>query len=266
MGAGKDFVADQHDFFKVGFADPMYDIAEFFFGTSDKSKPGIRKFLQNIGQWGRGHYEPAKTATFVDVNGKSHEIVINDDYEFNARRAVFCDLIRQEGNRIVSSSEYRDVDWSMFGFTENFWVDVLLKRVDAFRILGHEKIAVTNVRFPNELEALYRYGFTHFHVMCSHSTRVQRLGDGYIPSRDGDISERMAHHLDKLALVGPSILHIYDLDVPEEVLLRIYDGTGVVWNDNNLDDNPKAREFVKVKHVNGLIPERPPLPGFSVSR
>jgi len=47
--AGKNFIAEQAGYSIFGFADPMYALAEYYLGSSDKSLPGVRHFLRMVG-------------------------------------------------------------------------------------------------------------------------------------------------------------------------------------------------------------------------
>lgn len=82
-GVGKDYVAKQANLKILGFADAIYPFAEYFFGTSDKSVPGIRKFLQQVGQYGRGHY--------------------SEQYPACMERAIAVDTLRNVGPVAVGS-------------------------------------------------------------------------------------------------------------------------------------------------------------------
>jgi hypothetical protein len=179
MFAGKDHVAKLGGFEILGFADPIYAVCKFFYGTADKTLPGVRKFQQQIGQWGRG--------------------IINDQYPLTAERAMFTDTVRRNGAQIFGSDYYRlDINFKSYGKNENFWIDILLQRVAAqLKASPAAKIAVTNARFDNELAALKNAGFEHYHVMTHPETRIARLGEAYSPEADNDYSEQMAARLDK---------------------------------------------------------------------
>lgn len=183
MGVGKDYAAKALNLETIGFADPMYFLAEQFFGTSDKSKPGIRKFLQTVGAWGRGQ--------------------ISEEYPCTAERALFVELMRREGAKL---SSYRDAGWGDFGHREDFWINLLLNRARHLDFL-----AVTNARFDKEVQALREVGFQHYHVTCSSNTWFTRLEKIFnlppdpnvapwdypdIAARLADITEQMAIRLD----------------------------------------------------------------------
>ena len=59
----------------LGFADPIYALSRAYLGTEDKSVPGVRKFMQDVGQWGRG--------------------VVSDEYPLSVTRALFTHDVRR---------------------------------------------------------------------------------------------------------------------------------------------------------------------------
>jgi len=166
LRAGKDNIAELCDYVKFGFADPMYDLARYFFG--DQPKDQTRRFLQFVGQWGWGKVD-------------------NDVFRLTPERAVFVDLIRRHGHEMVDLVEYNHVRWFNFGRTKSFWVDIFLDRVEnALKKEPDMKIAVVNVRFEHELEPLIAAGFEHYHVMASLPSITERL------ERLGKIEKRAA--------------------------------------------------------------------------
>ncbi len=175
LRAGKDFVLNKLGYKIHGFADPIYALAELFFGTSDKTKPGVREFMQTVGQWGRG--------------------MVNENYRLTPLRGMFNIMIRSmaAGNQLPDLG----VDWKAFGH-DNLWIDALLTRLAQ----GDQatRNAVSNVRFENEHANLLEAGWTHFHVMCSQATWEKRLKTaGMDPKSPAlrDTSEQMAISMDK---------------------------------------------------------------------
>lgn len=174
---GKDFVATQLGAKIFGFADPLYDVLEYFFGTRQRDLPGAREFLQKLGQWGRGEISAA--------------------YPLTPERAGFTMWIR------AASAEGKlpaYVNWNDYGFNENIWLDACLSRVNAYVAENpSQRIAISNVRFQNELKRLTAEGFIHTHVICSPATWNQRLAKDKIESNAPlltDMSERLAHTID----------------------------------------------------------------------
>jgi hypothetical protein len=194
---GKDYVLERFGFQKAGFADPLYALQEFLFGTRDKSAPGARKFLQTAGQWGRG--------------------LVNEQYPLTPTRALFCMMITTLGvaKRLPDDS----VNWHEFG-NDRLWVDALLRRV-----AGMEgRVAVSNVRFENEYKALSEAGWEHWHVMCSQQTWEKRLkASGMVPNSPllTDTSEQLAITMDKDTLAHIKLK-------PTGPKLR------VIWNDDEV--------------------------------
>lgn len=177
LRAGKDYVAAKAGLDIMGFADPMYIITEKLFGSSDKSKPGVREMLQYLGQVGWG--------------------CVNEKYPVNIERGLFIDLIRREAPKIFRTDpKFCDVDWAEFGLRNDFWVQILLNRNDLDPAVHPNGVGVVNARFFHELEPLEDAGFLHFHVRCSEETRQERLGPAWNPAANADTSEAMASQLD----------------------------------------------------------------------
>lgn len=231
LRAGKDHVAGVAGFTTIGFADPIYRIAEWFFGTSDKKAPGMRKFLQNVGQWGWGCTEEG-------------------EYDLNTNRALFVDYMRTYGDMIFSGDrEYDGVDWDQYGRKKTFWVDILLQRADHKQMVNPDlRLAVVNARYPHELGPMLAAGFEYYHVMCSQETRVRRIieADGkFDPEREKDPSERMAQVFDNIAEGEYLWAGEYGKANPEidRVLNGLLSGDRVVWND---PDRPAPYSFLSL--------------------
>jgi hypothetical protein len=163
LGVGKDYVAEKLGAQVHGFADPLYQLASDLYpglDGSDKTKPGVRALLQQLGQYGRG--------------------TVSDKYPLTAERAHFCAALRNRGPLL-------SVNWSEFGLNENIWVDALLRRVK----LATGLVVVTNLRFENEVAALREEGFAIAGVVCSLPTLNQRQAGRTTPEAANDISERL---------------------------------------------------------------------------
>lgn len=216
MFAGKDFVAKSANLKIKGFADPIYQLCEFFNGTADKSVPGVRKFLQQIGQWGWG--------------------CVSDSYPHTAERAAITRSIREQG--ATMTRDFGWVNWSEFGKRQDFWVNIALtglaiqsrtlaKKAQDFLFpeMNQQpgmRLAITNARFAHELQPCLRAGFRHFHVRCSEETRRLRMiaaGYEYRPQDDADTSEALAKQ--------------FDSDMQDRC---------VVWNDN--EPAPAGRDYM----------------------
>lgn len=179
MYAGKDYLATQAQRQVFGLADPMYGLANHFFGVSagiavsaaNKDQPGMREFLQKVGQWGRG----TRSA----------------QYPLTTERAVFITMILSLDAAGILP---HDVDWKSFGDNEDIWLDSCVNRIRV-----EPNAAVTNVRFENEFKRFKAEGFQHWHVMCSGPTWTARLGvRGLQPGSPevNDVSEQLAISLD----------------------------------------------------------------------
>jgi hypothetical protein len=184
IAAGKDFVAAAAGAKVYGFADPLYALAKHFFGievTAEENKdiPGMRVFLQTVGQWGRG--------------------TINASYPLSMTRALFVTAIRS-----LAASGALDgipgVQWEDFGRKEDIWLDSALHRV------GEEsgRVAITNVRFANEYNRLKEEDWQSWHVVCSTATWRKRLAlKSLTPDSPQvkDTSEQLAISIDRDALM-----------------------------------------------------------------
>lgn len=176
MYSGKDYFAEQAGCTVYGFADPIYRLVEFFYGSQDKSIPGIRTAMQNIGQWGRGRIDDEHPLTF-----ERHEIQTT---------------VRMAGAQITGF----EGDWKSFGVHEDFWVNLLVSRLVS---APEDRVAVTNARFINEWQKLVvEEGFDHVHVMCSDETRVERAGKKLSEEELQNVSEQFALDLDAAAWDG----------------------------------------------------------------
>lgn len=163
MGVGKDFVCDKMGCVKFGFAEPMYRIAEQVLGTSDKSIPGVRKFLQDVGAWGRGEVSP--------------------EVPWSVERGLLVERMRHNGS-------------PRYGTDPDYWVKQCLDLVNQS---AEPRIAVPNVRFVNEYTALARAGFSLVHVTCLPDTlAARREALGYKDRTVfNNVSERLAQEYDR---------------------------------------------------------------------
>lgn len=176
LKSGKDWIAERICYTPVSFAEPLYAICKYCFGSCDKNNPRHRKFLQFLGQAGWGCHDDQHCP---------------DDLH----KAALTILLRREGPAI-----WNHKNWDDFGRCSAFWVSDLLDRVENFH--AHDKVVVTNVRFPHELEPMKAEGFEHYLVMCSERTRRERYWND--PAKSGipipeaidfDTSEAMARAL-----------------------------------------------------------------------
>ncbi len=174
LGVGKDYIAKKHGFEILGFADPIYTLARRYLGTDDKSIPGVRKFQQDVGQWGRG--------------------LVTAEQPLTTERHRITTEIREDGVSIPGEGIF---DASDFGRDPDFWVNIMLSRLR--RRFRSASIAVTNCRFANELAALTSVGFRTYHVTCSPETLSERReAAGYKdPTVFNNISEQFALEYDR---------------------------------------------------------------------
>jgi hypothetical protein len=182
LGVGKDYVAEQIGAPTFGFADPLYYLATYFFGvevtsTKNKDLPGMRAFLQQIGQWGRAD--------------------VDEQYPYTPARAAFCLMVRLIHENFDKRLE---VDWKQFGLDPLIWVTSMLSRCNEYLAENPtSRVATTNVRFSHEYKALSET-WEGWHVMCSPETWAKRLASKKIQPNApvlSDKSEHMAIHLDE---------------------------------------------------------------------
>lgn len=207
LTAGKDYVAEKADTKIIGFADPMCAIATYLCGvevtsTQNKDLPGMRDFLQKIGQWGKH--------------------VVTASYPYCAERAILVQLVRALGQRKVFG--FPDVDWAQFGLDPDLWIKAATKRIEAFRAESPGKrVAITNARFENEIKFFRAIPeWDHWHVMCSLETWTERLAKKKLTPQSkevNDYSEQIAIALDR---------DVYNKikKQPQGNMLR------VIWNDH----------------------------------
>jgi hypothetical protein len=234
--AGKDHVAETNGYVIYGFADPMYDLAEHFIGSSDKEKPGVLDFIYRIGAWGRGD--------------------VNEEYPLTPERKRITEDIRETATQFTSIGSA--TQWQSFGKYPSFWTQILENRI---RQSDEDRIAVTNARFPNELRRMCKNaGLNHYHVMCAEETRMDRLGEEeyHGPSSDPEdlpVTEQMAAHFDRAArgcdvdtsdnsdlTVGDR--RMYDLSRQMEA---VQNRDTLVWNDDPTNKPASIREDVWTK-------------------
>lgn len=182
LKAGKDYVAGLTKAKIFGFSEPLYFLLKYFFGVTNKDQHGARKFLQQVGQWGRG--------------------VINEQYPVTPERAVFVDLVRAHaaGGFFDVATEKFHVDWLKFGHDDNIWLDAVAARMQNFlSVTPGARVATTNVRFEHEFKRMQELGFRHYHVMTSPqewSARLQKDGLNSASPAVNDYSEKLAQALD----------------------------------------------------------------------
>jgi len=242
MRAGKSFLLENRLGLSIrNVPDPMYAITEHYFGTTDKSLPGIRSFMQQIGQWGRG--------------------LVNEEYPATPERGAVVAEVRENGDAIIRRhaehpAEYVEVDWREFGRNPGFWVDVLSSRLQFLQEEGRDEgIGVPNARFPNEIiELAGTRDLDYYHVMCSPGTRRARV-DGDMEEQDSDSTEAMAQELNSLAANGDHILEaVYEgsddypmlselRDAVPDLLDRVAFGDCVVWSDPHRPV-PRGRDYL----------------------
>jgi hypothetical protein len=225
IGAGKDYIAEQTAATIFGFADPLYHLAEYFFGITVNSNegkdiPGIRAFLQAAGQWGRGE--------------------VSEQYPLTPARACFVVMVRSLGEIGRFDSKYC-INWAEYGKNKDIWLDGVNRRVTSFlESDSAARVAITNVRFSNEFKRLQELGWTHYHVMCSPESRAKRVKTVGNPK---DVSEALATALNSNVTKQISAQ-------PKGSKLR------VIWNDTI--SSPSARMYSVAEFLREISPSESP--------
>jgi len=207
LTAGKDYVAEKADAKIIGFADPMYAIATYLCGvevtsTQNKDLPGMRTFLQQVGQWGKH--------------------VVNAQYPYSAERAVLVQLVRAIGSRGIFG--FPDVDWTKFGLDPDLWLNAAFKRISAFQNENPGKrVAITNARFENEIKYFRAIpAWDHWHVMCSLETWTERLAKKKLTPQSKEVND----YSEQIAIALDRDVYAKIKKQPQGNMLR------VIWNDH----------------------------------
>lgn len=187
MKAGKDYIAAQCGAEVIGLGEPFHRLLDFYFGVRNKDACGARKFMQTVGQWGRG--------------------VISEEYPVSPERAVFCDNLRVAGSAgvFVDDPVLATVEWEGFGRNTDIWTEAVITR--AKQVPPDQRVVITGVRFEEELSALRAAGWEVWHVIASPHTIRRRMERAGLKESDADValdpSERLALALDSEVLRRP---------------------------------------------------------------
>lgn len=174
--AGKDHVAEKAGLLPISIAEPIYRISEHYLGTSDKTIPEIRRFLQVTGLWGRGGGSDVK-----DCCGVSSETM---QEELWTRGAEITGM---------------NMPWADFAKDKDFWLKGTVTRA-MHELAQGKSIAVVNARFDNEINMLRAAGAKHYHVMCDETNRRERMKRPFDAKIDMEGTEKMAYELTQRVL------------------------------------------------------------------
>lgn len=207
LKSGKDFAATAAGAKIIGFADPLYAIASYYFhleinATEGKDIPGVREFLQTVGQWGRG--------------------VVSEKYPLNVGRAIFISQILSGGPKGFFG--FPEVAWATYGRHNDIWLDAAIIRANEYIAANADaRVAITNCRFDHEFKRLQSDGWQHWHSLCSPKTWAARLlAEKLTPESAAvrDLSEQLAANLDSNVVKqlsaqkdGPKLRAIWNDDV-----------------------------------------------------
>ena len=221
MCSGKDYTAIKAGYQCISIAEPLYRLAAHYMGSADKKIPEVRAFMQALGAWGRGEKGPDS------IVGKGREDISEE--------------VRTRGAEITGLNS---VAWEEFGTKKGFWMSSAASVAKKMASAG-EKVAITNARFPEELDALRSQGFRHVHVICSEAARLCRASRPYNPLIDEDATEKMAIGFNEMVQEsGPSALP----------------STVVVWSDEEPRPHPEMITVQSFARLAASFANPQPLP------
>jgi hypothetical protein len=196
---------------EASLAEPLYALARMFLGSDDKTVPGVREFLQTVGQWGRG-----------TVSEKYPRTLERGIFSRWARERFPIHMMDDDLDYLLNRSK---VHWATFGSNEDIWIDALCARMGSLDFCS-------NCRFENELAAFTAKLIPVFHVTCRADTLGARWRAANVSVEAlTDISESLATRID------------CDLDYlfPEQVRKK-YGLSGIIWNDERFITGPSSPE------------------------
>jgi hypothetical protein len=178
-GVGKDTTAERLGRTVAKFAKPLYSMANHLSSgylpddvpAFSKHMVGGRQFLQQLGAWGRGE--------------------ISEKYPWTLERALAVKKLQ--------------CDFRGFGTSSVYWIDMLLCRLKHNMAIPGTRIAVTDVRYLNEVQSLWEIGCKVFVVACRYETLFARqTAMGYSSASLQDTSEQYSTLLFNQVLCGSS--------------------------------------------------------------
>ncbi len=173
---------------EASLAEPLYALARIMIGSDDKKSPGVREFLQQIGQWGRGTVSDQYPRTIERRCVSEGLRVCPETFLRESFMPTQSDLVY-----LLTESK---VDWSVFGMVSDIWVEALAKRLKPGQF-------VSNCRFQNEMDAFNTAGIPVYHVTARPETLRQRWdASGTSEKALKDISEELATKIDIEISVG----------------------------------------------------------------
>lgn len=215
--AGKDFVADRLSIPKHNLARPFYWLINNLIGNTVKGNPGMRRTMQEIGQWGRG--------------------IINEQYPVTTARISFVNMVRKlEG-------------WESYGEKMDFWAHKLCQSPEILDLT--KDLVVTDCRYLDDSKAIEKYNVEPYLVLCYEETRKSRIDalgekyDGIIPVPK--IGEIPKYDLDFL-LKHTDISEVYATYLSWNALYSNdlgFSQDRIIWNDEN--PMPAGKKFLTVE-------------------
>lgn len=227
LKAGKDYVAGLTGAKIFGFSEPLYFLLNYFFGITDKDRHGARKFLQQVGEWGKGN--------------------VSEEYPISPERAIFVNLVREHAaNGFSGHAEEVDplrVNWLNYGHDQDIWLNAVDLRTSEFLLASPgARAAIVNVRFEFEFKRMQAAGFRHYHVMTSAKTWAERL------QKDGLNAQSPV-----VRAVSEKLAQALDADVTRKISAqRTGPKLNVIWNDSAPPPSPRlytVAEFLAAVNV-----------------
>lgn len=228
LKSGKDYAAKASGAVIFGFADPLYAIATHFFGVTvnaseGKDIPGVRAFLQQVGQWGRA--------------------AVTEQYPLTVGRALFSQAVREAG--AAGKLGHPEVEWDTYGKNPDIWLNACIFRADLYlNAHPNARVAITNCRFENEFKRLTEEKFQHWHCMCGPKTWATRLAESKLTPESPavkDLSEQLAVKLDQNVIKQVSA-------IKAGPMLR------AIWSDTGIKPNPRLHSIQSFLQTVGGAP------------
>lgn len=225
--AGKTWVGEQCGRREASLAEPLYALGELLIGASDKKMPGVREFLQQIGQWGRGTLSEKYPLTIERARVSR---MLRDPYNwsewpemreraFRNKRAydyLFNDNLHASGEYYCPASGVR---WEGFGRNPDIWISALCVRLE----IDDTPQFVSNCRFENERAYFVKNQHPVYHVTCRQETFEARWKTQALTANAlHDVSEQLAL----------SIEADLQTEMTTQEICAKHGLAGIIWNDD----------------------------------
>ena len=198
----------------------IYDNGERYDLDREMRKQNDKAYEEHISA-----HKKAKSIAFAGKAGSGKTTLAKHLEMQGYQRLSFADPMREIVQLIYpgidkSDPRYRELmqklgtDWFR-SFDEDVWLNILMRRV------GDNPVVVDDVRFPNEVQALYNAGFVVFFLECPEEVRVMRILE-----RDGFVNKATVDHKSETSLddFRPNWLNVVNSDMALNKFLERFDG------------------------------------------